>query len=322
MIRNKGVMISGAATVALLVAPLIADRHEDRFTEWSDPVTLGSVVNSEFGDFGVTVSRDGLSLYFQSARPGGFGGADIWVSQRSREDAQWGPAKNLGPAVNTEFNENLPRLSLDGHRLYFVSTQPGGFGGSDLYVSRRRNGRDDLAWEYPENLGGGVNSSANEGGPAILEDDETGMITLYFFSNRPGGVGGTDIYASTLQPDETFGPAALVEELSSPFGDIVPTIRRDGLEMLITSNRPGSLPFPPPFAGRSNDVWVSTRATIWDPWSLPTNLGPAVNTNFNDGWTALSFDALTLYVATCRSGDPCEATADLDLYTSTRMKLR
>ena len=75
MVKTNGVLISGIAAVALLVTPVIANRHEDRFTDWSDPVTIGPVVNSEFGDFGVTISRDGLSLYFQSARPGGSGGA-------------------------------------------------------------------------------------------------------------------------------------------------------------------------------------------------------------------------------------------------------
>jgi hypothetical protein len=322
MVRTNGVLISLMAAIALLVAPLIANRQEDGFTAWSDPVSLGPLVNSEFGDFGMTVSRDGLSLYFQSARPGGFGGTDIWVAHRASEDGPWGPAENLGPAINTEFNETTPRLSIDGHRLYFASNRPGGLGGSDLYVSRRRSARDDFAWEDPENLGNGVNSPSNEGGPAPFEDDATGTTTLYFISNRPGGMGGPDIYASTLQPDEAFGPAVLVEELSSPFGDIVPTIRRDGLEMLITSNRPGSLPFPPPFAGRSNDVWVSTRTTTADPWSTPTTLGPTLNTHFNDGWTAFSFDALTLYFATCVPGDPCEMTLDLDLYASTRTQLR
>ena len=319
---TRNCLASAAAAASLLIAPLTAGRAEDEFTDWSEPITLGPVVNTaDFSQFGVTVSRDGLSLYFHSDRPGGFGGTDIWVSQRASEDDPWGPAENLGPAVNTTFSENTPRLSLDGHWLYFTSTQPGGAGGSDLYVSRRRSARDDLAWQPAENLGSGVNSPANEGGPAVFEDDATGTVTLYFQSPRPGGLGGADIYASTLQDDGTFGPAILVEELSSPTQDIVPAIRRDGLEMFITSNRPGSMPFPPPFAGRSFDLWTSTRATTADPWSTPMHAGSPINTEFNDGWAALSFDATILYYATCRPGDPCASTLTLDLYTSTRSRL-
>jgi hypothetical protein len=322
MAWTRNVLTCAAAGAALLTAPLIAGRLQDEFTDWSEPVSLGPVVNTEFDELGATVSRDGLSLYFHSGRPGGFGGTDIWVSQRANEDDPWGPAQNLGPAVNTAFNENTPRLSLDGHWLYFASSRPGGSGGSDLYVSRRRRQRDDLAWEAVVNLGAGVNTSANEGGPALFEDDVTGMITLYFQSNRPGGLGGADIYASTLEPDGRFGAAALVEELSSLSADIVPCIGRDGLKMLITSTRPGSMPFPPPSNGLSFDLWGSTRATTGDRWSTPVNLGPVVNTPTNDGWAALSFDGTILYFATCRPGDPCKSTLTLDLYTSTRSKFR
>ena len=86
--------------------------------------------------------------------------------------------------------------------------------------------RDDFGWQPPQNLGGGVNTEYNDSNPEIFEDDEnTGAIILYFDSNRPSGPGpydnidnfnGNDIYASVLQPDETFGPAELLMELSLP----------------------------------------------------------------------------------------------------------
>jgi hypothetical protein len=160
-------------------------------------------------------------------------------------------------------------------------------------------------------LGSGVNTPAEEGEPTIFEDDVTGTITLYFASDRLGGIGDFDIYASTLQPDGTFGPAVLVEELGSPWRDRMPAIRRDGLEIIFQSNRPGSI-------NGSADLWVSTRASTSDAWSVPVNLGPVVNSAANDGRPAISFDGTELYFHSNRPG----GFGALDLYVSTRTKLK
>ena len=116
----------------------------------------------------------------------------------------WEAPQKLEPNINTPgCHEQTPTLSMDGHWLYFAR-DCGGFGGQDLFVSRRHNKRDDSGWQLPVNLGSGVNSTANESCPALLEDDESGMITLYFNSDRLRK-NFEDIYASTLQEDETFG---------------------------------------------------------------------------------------------------------------------
>lgn len=106
------------------------------------------------------------------------------------------------------------------------------------YVSRRHNKRDDTSRQSAVNLGSLVNSSAEDTGPAMFEDEVTGVTTLYFQSNR---LGRADIYASTLQPDETFGAPQLVVELNSTVADQAPAISRDGLEMYLASDRPGGL---------------------------------------------------------------------------------
>ncbi len=166
------------------------------------------------------------------------------------------------------------------------------------------------------NLGSGVNSPAVERSPAHFEDDETGTITLYFSSTWPGGMPFENIYASMLQPDETYGPAVLVPELSSAFRDMVPAIRRDGLEMFLASNRPGT------FGGA--DLWVSTRPSTSDPWSTPANLGAVVNSAVVIGTTgldfrpALSFDGTALYFHSDRPG----GFGGFDLYVTTRTKLK
>lgn len=270
---------------------LAADRKSSappRFSDWSAPVNLGPPVNTALVENGPSISRDGLTLHFQCTDcPGGFGGTDIWVSQRASSDEPWEPPQNLGPTINTAFNESGPSLSGDGHRLYFVSTRPGGFGLSDVYVARRRDKRDEFGWQEPVNLGSGVNTSANEAAPQRFEDGEDGTVTLFFQSTRPGGIGGSDIYASTLQQDETFGPAELVAELSSSSSDQASAIRRDGLEFFLASDRPGTV--------GQLDLWVSTRSRTSDPWSPPVNLGSTVNHAFIDAGTELSFDGTALY---------------------------
>ena len=340
-------LLAGFAAVLLTVIVFATQDDGPKFSAWSEPVNLGSPPNGPLGEWFNFISKDGLSLYFttdscvtptDTCREG-FGGHDIFVCQRACVNDPWGPPQNLGPAINTPYNEGGPSISPDGHFMYFASNRPGGFGGNDIYVSRRHNkrydfswrlaqnlgsrhnNRYDFGWQPAQNLGSGVNTGANEASPEIFEDDEgTGNITLYFDSNRTGGFGpftddgngnGNDIYASILQPDETFGPAEFVEELSTTSMDRQPAIRRDGLEIFIVSNRPG---------GRGSlDLWVSTRPTTSDPWSEPVNLGEPINGSLRDAGPALSWDRTSLYFCSVR---PDSGGLYFDLYVSTRTKLK
>jgi hypothetical protein len=288
---------------------------QPKYSNWSEPVNLGPVINSPYNDQHPALSKDGLSLYITSNRPGGQGADDIWVSQRASVGDAWGTPQNLGPVINTAAVDFSPAFSRDGHWLFFNSNRPGGYGGFDIWASYRVDVHDDFAWQTPINLGPGVNSAFDESGPTLFEDEETGITTLYFTSlNRPGGLGDWDIYASVLGPDGIFGPASLVVELSVPGTpatgrDTRTAIRHDGLEIIFTSNRPGG-------AG-SGDLWVSTRATTLDPWSTPVNLGPPVNTTSFEGAPALSSDGQTLLFYSDRPG----GFGANDLYMTTRHKL-
>jgi hypothetical protein len=270
-------------------------------------------VNSAFAEQVPAISKDGLSLFFHCVNcPGNFGGLDLWVSQRASVDEPWGPPQNLGPTINTSSNEGTPSLSRDGHRLYFNSNRAGGFGLQDLYVARRHDKDDVLGWQPPVNLGAGVNTADAETGPDLFTDPETDQTVLYFNSNRPGGAGGTDIYTSALQSDETFGPAQLVPELSSAFNDAGATIRRDGLEVFVASDRPETVGLL--------DLWVATRANTSDPWSPPVNLGATVNGTGNDAGVELSFDGRVLYFHS--AGRPGNVGGTMfDIWVMTRDKL-
>jgi hypothetical protein len=285
---------------------------QTRYSDWSTPINLGTIVNSTFEDSLPQVSKNGLSLYFASTRPSGFGGHDIWVCQRAKPDDPWGTPVNLGGNINTSLNERGTGFSNDQHFMFLVTDRPGGFGGLDIWVSWRANTHDDLGWQLPVNLGDGVNSPSNDAGPSHLENNETGIPQLYFASNRPGGLGDYDIYLSELTANGSFGPSALVNELSSAQSDLRPAIRRDGLEIFINSSRAGTLGFA--------DLWVSTRRTVQDVWSAPENLGTSVNSAFQDAFPSISSDDRTLLFSSNRQnpGSP----EGFDLYLSFRTRLK
>jgi len=314
MPRSKLALVFCFAVAFLILLPsgrpVFADSgrhgrcHQHRFglfSEWSEPDNLGPVINSEFNDQHPAIAADGLSLYISSDRPGGFGDFDIYVSQRASPNDDWGPPQNLGPNINTEFNDSVPTFSADGHRMYFCSYRPGSPSpNGNIWVSFRNDARDDLGWELPSVLGSEVNTERGECGPTLFEDRREGVTTLYF--TRCVGDHCTfgdpnqrfDIYASVMNADGTFGTAVPVAELNSGYRDTRTAIRNDGLELFLTSSRPGGL--------GALDLWDSTRPSTLAPWSTPVNLGLRINTAFNEGAPALSCDGTTLYFYSNRPG--------------------
>jgi hypothetical protein len=303
-------MRSAVVLFALVLAFLILSRSDPvaapNFSAWGTPANLGAVVNSPFVDGGPGISKNGLSLYFHSNRPAGMGDTDIWVSQRASVDDPWGPPVNLGPTVNTSFAETVPTFSRDQHWMFFASTRPGGQGGNDIWASWRQHTHDDFGWQPPVALGPNINTAFFDAGQTYFAGDGPFPPTLFFISNRPGGFGGQDVYASELLPDGSFGPATHISELNSPVNDARPTIRHDGLEILLFSNRAGG------FGGQ--DFWVSTRASLGSTWTLPDNLGPIVNTTAEEFQPQLSSDGKTLLFASNRPG----GFGDFDLYMTVR----
>lgn len=305
-----------------------------QFGEWSPPVNLGTPVNGPEMDFQPFISRDGLSLYdtyVYCPVPGC--NQDIEVSKRSAIDAPWQPPQLLPPTINTAKIEGTPVLTTDGHFLLFASQREGGYGGNDLYISKRKDkrvdtGPEDGGWEVPVNLGPGINTGAVEAGPALFQDEQTGVITLHFQTNRRGTL---DIFMSTLQPDGTFGQAVPVAELNSGSADQQPAISRNGLEIYFASDRPGSIPYPAdgccgPAGQPSMDIWVSTRATTSDGWSVPQPV-TALNSPYSDLRPSLSFDGKSIYFGSafrtedCQLRGQCNVSRYYDIWMSTREKL-
>ena len=296
---------SGVIPLVGLIFLCIQLEAAQKYSSWSAPRNLGPVVNSPWDESLSSISKDELSLFFASTRPG-TGNDDIWVSQRTSKNAPWGAPQNLG-AINTPFRERTPTLSRDEHYMFFVTDRPGGFGQLDIWVSWREHTKNDFGWQPPVNLGSGVNSSFNDVGPTFFQEEDGQGVALYFSSNRPGGIGAFDIYYSALASTGMFGAAVLIPELSSPVTELKPAIRNDGLEMFFSSDRMGTI--------GEGDLWVSTRNTISDRWSVPVNLGPGVNTEFFENFPTLTSDGQTLLFVSDRPD-----FQQLDLYEITRAK--
>jgi hypothetical protein len=303
---------------------------------WSAPVKLDPPVNTAFSDQHPAISPDGLSLYITSNRPGSVLGPDgktpsldLWVSKRATRNDPWGTPVNLGDTINGPGRDFSPVFSPDGHWMIYARAPGGDENGDDLYITHRADKYDDFGWETPVSLGPNVNVPGyGDSGPALFEDPATGLLNLYFTSNRPGGKGDWDIYRSVRQEDGTFSPAEFVPEVSSPYRDVRTTIRGDGLEMILTAANPAYLPAPSPQAPL--DLYVSTRPTTQSPWSTPVNLndlGSPVNSTTPtviDSAPYLSRDGKELFFYSNRPGStpgPDGLTPSNDLYMCTREEL-
>jgi hypothetical protein len=313
--------------VALIVTMLLVPARAQRFSDWSAPVNLGPLINAGVNNQHPAISRDGLSLYYGSDAVGTLGKLDIWVSHRDSLDGAWGEPRNLGPIINSPANDFAPAFSPGGHYLYFHSDRPGGCADPnnptptlDIYVSYRKNVHDAFGWGPPKNLGCIVNTTYDDAGPTFFRDEDHDITRLYYTSTRPGPAGcvhcgGFDIYVSTLQPDRSWGPGEFVPELSGTGRDTRTAIRKDGLEMFLSSDSP----FGPDAVG-SQDIWVSTRDNAAARWSNPVNLGPLVNSTAFDGSPALSWDAKTLYFFSERTDVQHYSKRDLYMVTCTKLR--
>jgi outer membrane protein OmpA-like peptidoglycan-associated protein/tetratricopeptide (TPR) repeat protein len=158
-----------------------------------NPKKMSKKINFAYYQNHAYISKDGKTLYFTSEAKGGVGGVDIYKSQKV-SDGVWGKPENLGPNINTVYDEDAPFLSDDGNTLYFASRGHPGYGNFDIYKSTLVNG----VWGKPENLGAPINSPAHD---IFMVQNRDGNIG-FFSSGRKGGKGDMDIYKiNYLNPD-------------------------------------------------------------------------------------------------------------------------
>ncbi|HAM09450.1 MAG: hypothetical protein A2X04_06600 [Bacteroidetes bacterium GWF2_41_9] len=160
-------------------------------TIWSPAVKLNKNINTKYWESHAFISDDGNQLVFSSDRPGGFGGLDLYVSRKINSD--WGPAINMGPEINTEFNEDRPFLVNSGKTLIFSSQGHENIGGYDLFRSELQS---KGTWETPENLGYPINTPDDNTYFMPSGDAKSGYYSL---DKENEGFGKEDIYRIILR---------------------------------------------------------------------------------------------------------------------------
>lgn len=311
----------------VLVAFVAFNAAAAQYGTWHT-ATIAPGVNTPAAEGCPIEAPDGSHLYFMSTRttdgkgiPTSQGGLDNWRATWNVAMQTWGGVENLGPKTNSPAADYCP-LPMPGGRLMFVSSRhnsedctgciavaptaspPDG----DIFLTRENPVH---GWATPVDLGGyadgGPNTKGSEYSPSVIETREGTF--LYFSSNGYPGGKGHDIYVSRQRADGSFGPGVRVEELSSDAADVMPNVRRDGLEIVFSSNRFGATPF-------DQDIYYATRPDTASPWTLRGRV-PNVNTiGGSETRATLSADGTRLYF-----GRKVTNTDPGDIYVSWRAKL-
>jgi serine/threonine protein kinase/Tol biopolymer transport system component len=257
--------------------------------EWTKPENLGRVVNSEDGEGTPFLTAHGLTLYFDSARPGGAGLNDLWFCRRASLTAPWGAPENVGAPLNTDTKEMGPSLSADELTLVFAREKTSNSGKFELWQANRTS----LAspWQTPVQL-----QSLGSPGAAYDDDPELSAdgLTLLFHSNRITGKREDLFFSRRASRSEPWPVAQNLAVVNSWTREMSPAFSFDGLVLVFSSDREGGV-------GRT-DLWFSLRTSLSAAWSEPRHLGPVVNSPADDLSPALSADGQTLYFRSNRPG--------------------
>lgn len=165
--------------------------------------SLGAIVNSNTWDSQPCFSSDGKSLFFASKRAGGYGGADIWVSELDK-DGHFQKPYNAGATINSMGDEMAPFIHHDAHSLYFSSNGHIGLGGHDLFLSKKMEGNN---WSEPKNLGYPINTEKDEINLIVAPNG----ITAFISTDKIEGFGGFDIYKFELGEEFRPVPVTYIE---------------------------------------------------------------------------------------------------------------
>lgn len=157
--------------------------------KWKTPAPLGKPINTSYWEGGACISPDSKTLFFISERKGGYGHADIWMVKRISKQ-EWGKPVNLGPEINSEYDEVGVFLAPDGKTLFFSSNGKGSMGSYDIFKCSLEGEK----WSKPVNLGYPINTVYKDG-PLVVSADAK---LAYFASERPGGLGESDIYSADI----------------------------------------------------------------------------------------------------------------------------
>lgn len=259
----------------------------------AEPVNAGDSVNTTLDEYWPSVTGDGQQLIFtrEVKRAAGYGRdysrdrqEDFYVSRWASE-GYWGTARNAGAPLNTAGNEGAQSISSDGRYMFFTACDRNdGQGRCDIYYSSN----DGIRWSPGINVGPPVNTSYWESQPSISPNGRM----LFFVSNRPGGMGGMDIWYSILGSDGRWGkPVNPGKTINTSGDEFSPFIYFNGRTLYFSSNGRES------FGG--HDIYV-TRMDRDSTWSTPENLGPPVNTPADETGLVIESSGKRAYFSSIR----------------------
>ena len=200
--------------------------------EWLPREALSAPVKSGYNEGAQCLSPDGkYLLYTMCDADFGMGSCDLYWVKRIGD--RWSRPRNFGAPVNTSSWESQPSMAADGMTVYFASSRAGGFGGMDIWKTTMTA---EGEFSIPENLGPAINTPGDDAAPFIHSDGRT----LYFASNGRVGMGGYDLYYSTLQADGTWSePVNMGYPINSPADEINIFINASGTVAYIASDKDG-----------------------------------------------------------------------------------
>ncbi len=182
---------------------------------WSVPEKIKGDVNSKYWETHATLSADGTTLYFVSNRPGGFGGRDIYRC-KMLPSGEWSKAYNLGPLINTPYEEDSPFLQPGSNTLYFSSQGHKGIGGFDIFHTDFLDTGLFGGWTEPENMGYPVNTAGDD----LFYVPTIDKKRAYYSSAAAGGYGDNDIYQLTFPEKEESKLTVFRGNIIDDFGKI------------------------------------------------------------------------------------------------------
>ncbi len=253
---------------------------------------LGSTINTVHAEYAPVISMDESFMLFTARRPNTTGGAkdgagryneDIYMTTNVQE--KWTDPKPAGQLINTEYNDATVALSGDGFVLITNKSDETGKGG-DLYWSSLAGEE----WQEPRKFDEGINTEHLETGASYSAD----MRTLYLSSNRPGGLGGKDIYKVERLPDGRWSlPENLGDQINTIYDEESPFIHSDNNTLYFSSKGHSTM--------GGYDIFKASRNTD-NTWNVPENLGSPINTTGDDLSFVLSAEGKHGYLASKREG--------------------
>ena len=164
--------------------------------KWSNMKPLNKNINTKQWESHASLTKDGNTLYFTSDRPGGFGGLDVYKSVKD-ENGDWGPAVNLGPTINTKYDEETPFILNDSKTLYFSSQGHYSMGGFDIFHTTLLGNEN---WASPLNIGYPINTMGND---LFYMPKFNGEYAFFPLNNNERGIGANDIFKIAVSIPES-----------------------------------------------------------------------------------------------------------------------